>query len=72
MRMILNKLCNIFCYAALAKGALALLKNKLNLVKVFNNLGSIIKFATAIGAMSANFLLLRWTAGHVRKIKLIR
>jgi len=39
---------------------------------VFKKFGSIFKFASAISAMSANFLLLRWTAGHVRKVKIIR
>ena len=70
--MILNKLMNVFCYAAFGKALMLLLKNKFNLFKVFRNFKAIIKFAMAIGCISGNFLLLRWTAGHVKKFREVR
>ena len=56
----------------MVKATIILLKNKFNLLKVLGNPKAIIKFAMAMGAMSANFLLLRWTVGYIQKLKEVK
>ena len=70
--MILKRGTYIFCYSILVKFFIECFKNKLNFFKVFKNSPKIIKFALAMGPISLNFLLFRWSAGRIRNYAGIR
>ena len=72
MHRIIMRNLKIFCYSAAIKAVMMLLKSKFNIFKVFNNAGQIFKFAMSISIISANFLLMIWTAEHIHKIKIMK